>query len=250
VQHDTTSTSTRRFARWSTRLLIAGTVSATAIVGLGAGSANAVPFTGTGCAQVHVITARASNEAPGEGISGALVDQIVNTSAQTVSRASVNYPATLSNYASSSSQGVSALKTQLSAQVQACPTQKIVLVGYSQGAHVIGDVLGGGAGGSLGAETPPISTTIGDHVTAVIQFGDPRHMINQPYDVGTAIRNGVFPRSSTQLQQLLHYAPKIQAYCDRFDQFCDNSFSLQVHLTYLDRYQDDAAAFVLGKIGG
>lgn len=202
------------------------------------------------CSAVHIITARASTEAPGEGITGALVTQIINDSNQSISRAAVNYPATLSNYASSSSQGVAALTQQLTAQVQACPTQKIVLAGYSQGAHVILDVLGGGGGGSLGATTPPISSAIASHVVAAVSFGDPRHVVNQPFDLGTSTRNGRFPRNSTQLTVLRGFAPLIQAYCDRFDTFCDNSFSTQVHLTYLDRYQDDAAEFVLGKIGG
>ncbi len=215
-----------------------------------AGSAVAVPAPGGACAAVHVITARASNEQPGEGITGALVDQIVNTSKQTVSRAAVDYPATLNNYANSSAQGVSALKQQLTTEVQNCPTQKIVLAGYSQGAHVVLDVLGGGGGGALGATTPPISSTTASHVTAVATFGDPRHVVNQAFDLGTSTRNGIFPRLNTQLQVLSGFAGLIQAYCDANDTFCDSGFSIQVHLTYLDRYQNAAAQFVLSKIGG
>lgn len=215
-----------------------------------AAPAVAVPAPGGGCAAVHVITARASTEAPGEGITGALVTQIVNSSQQTVSRASVNYPATLNNYANSSAQGVTALKQQLTTQVQNCPNQKIVLAGYSQGAHVVLDVLGGGGGGSLGATTPPIAAAIASHVTAVATFGDPRHVVNQPFDLGTSTRNGLFPRSNTQLQVLRGFAGIIQAYCDRNDTFCDSGASTQVHLTYLNRYQNAAAQFVLGKIGG
>jgi len=204
----------------------------------------------TTCTAVGIITARASGEAAGEGITSALVDQIINTSTQTVSRASVSYPATLNNYASSSAQGVSALTTQLTAAVQNCPNQKIVLLGYSQGAHVILDVLGGGGGGSLGATTPPISSSISSHVVAVASFGDPRHVVNQAFDLGSSRRNGLFPRTAAQLQVLSGFAPKIEAFCDANDEFCDSGFSLNVHLTYLDRDQDAAAQFVLGKIGG
>lgn len=222
-----------------------------ALIAVGTTPAGAVPPPpGTGCAAVHVITARASTEPPGEGITGALVTQIVNSSAQTVSRASVNYPATLTNYASSSAQGVAALKTQLASRVQACPNQKIVLAGYSQGAHVVLDVLGGGGGGTLGPTTPPISSSIADHVVAVATFGDPRHVVNQPYNLGTSFRNGLFPRTSAQLQVLSGLAPRIHAWCDFNDTFCASGFSTTVHLTYLDRYQNAAASFVLGRIGG
>jgi hypothetical protein len=199
---------------------------------------------------VHIITARASTEPPGEGMTGALVTQIVNASRQTVSRASVNYPATLTNYASSSAQGVAALRTQLTNQVQACPGQRIVLAGYSQGGHVVLDVLGGGGGGTLGPTTPPISSAIADRVVAVVTFGEPRHVVGQPYNEGTSIRNGLFPRTSAQLQVLAGQAAKIRAWCDAFDTFCSSGFSTIVHLTYLDRYQNTAASFVLGRIGG
>jgi len=78
-----------------------------------ASPANAVAASGSGCAQVSIITARASTEAAGEGITGNLVTAIVNASTQTVSRASVSYPATLNNYNSSSLQGINAAKTQI-----------------------------------------------------------------------------------------------------------------------------------------
>lgn len=214
------------------------------------GAADTAAQPATTCAAVHIITARASTEAAGEGITGALVDQIINTSNQTITRAAVSYPATLNNYNSSSLQGIQALTQQLTTQVQNCPSQKIVLAGYSQGAHVVLDVLGGGQGGSLGTAVPPISSAISSHVTAVATFGDPRHVPNQAFDLGTSTRNGRFPRSSAQLQVLSGFASRISAWCDRNDTFCDNGFSTQVHLTYLNRYQDAAASFVLGKIGG
>lgn len=212
--------------------------------------ASAAPARGAGCADVHVITARASTERPGEGITGALVTQIVNASDQSVSRASVDYPATLTNYASSSARGVSALTAQLTRQVQQCPDQKIVLAGYSQGAHVVLDVLGGGGGRGLGATTAPISSAVASHVTAVATFGDPRHVVDQPFDLGTSNRDGLFPRSAAQLRVLAGFADRIQAYCDSRDTFCDSGASTTVHLTYLNRYRDDATEFVLDKIGG
>lgn len=221
-----------------------------ACVGPGDSDADVTSQAATTCANVAIITARASTEAPGEGITGALVTQIINSSKQTISRASVNYPATLNNYNSSSLQGIQALTSQLTAEVQNCPSEKIVLLGYSQGAHVVLDVLGGGQGGSLGTAVPPISSSISSHVVAVATFGDPRHVPGQAFDLGTSRRNGLFPRSSTQLGVLSGFASKIEAFCDTNDQFCDSGFSTQVHLTYLDRDQNAAAQFVLGKIGG
>jgi len=227
-------------------VVAASGLAAVAIVASNQASATA----GADCADVHVITARGSTEAPGEGSTGALVTQIVDASDQTVSRAAVDYPATLTNYARSSAEGVSALTTQLTRQVGQCPDQEIVLTGFSQGAHVVLDVLGGGGGGVLGSATPPISASIASHVTAVATFGDPRHVVDQPFDVGTSTRDGLFPRSAAQLRTLAGFADRIQAFCDSGDTFCDKGLSIAVHSTYLDRHQDDAAAFVLDKVGG
>ena len=200
------------------------------------------------CSAVHVITARASNETPGEGRTSALVDQIVAQSKEAVTRSAVAYPATLTGYANSSAAGVTALKAQLTAQAQACPDQKIILAGYSQGAHVVLDVLGGGGGGALGELTDPLDSAIADHVSAVVTFADPRHVINQAFDKGTSQRNGKYPRTDAQLQVLSGFAAKIEAFCDTDDLYCDSGSSLTVHVTYLARYQQTALDFVLGRL--
>ena len=244
------STSKTRRRVWRAAVAAVGFVGFLGATAAIAAPASAVASSG-GCAQVSIITARASTEAAGEGITGALVTQVVNSSTQTVSRASVSYPASLTNYASSSLQGINALKSQLTSLVNSCPNTKVVLFGYSQGAHVVGDVLGGGQGGSLGATTAPVAANISSHVTAIVTFGDPRHVVNGPqFNVGTSRTNGLFPRSSAQVNALNAFASKFQAYCDANDEFCSSGLSLNVHLTYLNRYQNAAASFVLGKIGG
>ena len=94
-----------------------------------------------------VLAACASTEAPGEGVIASLVDRIQASVNAGVTESSVDYPATLNNYASSAAQGDTAIKAQLTALVNQCPSMKIVIVGYSQGAQLVGDVLAGGGTG-------------------------------------------------------------------------------------------------------
>jgi hypothetical protein len=87
----------------------------------------------SGCADVLIITARASLDFPGEGIIGSLAASIQLNSNQTVSRIAVDYPAALYPYTLSVASGVSAMIANLQAAVDACSDQKIVLLGYSEG---------------------------------------------------------------------------------------------------------------------
>src|SRR5215475_15315204 len=190
--------------------------------------ARAVPAPSSGCAAVNIITARASTEAPGEGITGSLVTQIVNNSTQTVSHEAVVYPATLTNYTSSESQGVTNAEQELTTAVQNCPNQKEVLLGYSQGAQVSLDVIAGNS--EVGGTVAAVSTSISSHVVAIANFGDPGHVVSQPWDLGTATLNGLFPRSTSQIQRLSAFGgSKIASWCDSGDPYCASGASLNVH---------------------
>jgi len=83
------------------------------------------------CAPIHIIAARASTEDPGAGVIGSLATFIQNDRPGTTLE-TVDYPATLTDYAASSASGTAALKIQLIAYVNACPNSKVVLLGYSQ----------------------------------------------------------------------------------------------------------------------
>lgn len=243
---------THRSTHRLTRLAATGAVAATATLAVtaatGATAALAVPAPTSPCAAVHVLAARASTEPPGAGIIGSLVSQIQGAVSATVSTSSVDYPALLFPYDFSTTQGDAAIAQELTAQVRQCPDQQIVLVGYSQGAQLVGDVLAGGGGAvGLGPATPGVSSSISSHVVAVIQMGDPRHMPNLPFDRGTAPgATGLFPRAANQ--SLAPFGDLIQSYCDIGDPFCAGGANLGAHLDYTTRYDDDATAFVLGRL--
>jgi acetylxylan esterase len=104
----------------------------------------------------------------------------------------IDYPALLSPYNISSYNGTQTTTTQLMNYVDKCNKARVVLLGYSQGAHVVGDVMcGGGESTSLGPNTPPIAQKYQDKVVAVIQMGDPRHLPMKPFDIGSSMKPGV-----------------------------------------------------------
>jgi hypothetical protein len=80
---------------------------------------------------IHMIVARASTEAPGEGIIGAVATMVKNAVPGSDSEAVV-YPATLTSYTSSEASGVAAMTALIQAYVARCPSSKIALLGYSQ----------------------------------------------------------------------------------------------------------------------
>jgi acetylxylan esterase len=160
----------------------------------------------------------------------------------------VVYPATLTNYSSSVAHGDSAIKSQIAADVANCPDEQFVLVGYSQGAQVVGDALGGGGSGNLGTPaTPGVPSSTAARILAVIQMGDPRRVPGFSFDVGTAPgATGLFPRPASET--LAPFAAKIQSYCDTGDPFCARGANLGAHLNYTQKYNNAASAFVTQRL--
>jgi len=235
------------FTARRTGLVLVITALAVGLMATMTAPAGAVSQSGTGCAPASVLAARASTERQGEGTIASLVDDIQNSVNAGVTESAVVYPATLNNYANSAAQGDSAMKSELQTMVNNCPNEKIVIVGYSQGAQLVGDVLGGGGGGSLGTATPPAPASVTSHIVAAIQFGDPRHLPNKSYNKGTATgATGLFPRGANQ--SIDGFASILQSYCDTGDPFCASGNNLNAHLIYDQKYDTQAAAFVKGKL--
>jgi hypothetical protein len=147
--------------------------------------------TSTECSAVHVIVDRATGEPPSQGVIGTLATLIALRVPDTTVEW-VNYPAVLVPYDQSTATGIEMTKARVQDYADSCPVAKIILLGYSQGAQVVGDVLCGGGGAfGLGPLTDPLEDEYLRRVAAVVQMGDPRFVANQAWNAGTSKTNGV-----------------------------------------------------------
>ncbi|KAI1139274.1 carbohydrate esterase family 5 protein [Hypoxylon sp. FL0543] len=213
------------------------------------------------CAEVHVFLSRGHGE-PYPGRQGKLVQAICS------GRASCDYEdivfdnALRTEYCGAVEAGRRAGVAQITAYSKRCPHAKLVVSGYSQGAQVLGDILGGGGGVFLqGCTTPTVpgldpKTAPGNKIAAALLFGDIRHTANQPYNTLTgASINGLFPRSGQQLAGLHNYAGVLRDWCQDDDPICafgggTRIYNVQHHLDYFDVYSGSAAEWVRSKLDG
>lgn len=137
-----------------------------------------------------------------------MVQSIVNAHTGATSEAIV-YPACGGqsscggvSYANSVTQGTAAVVTAVSNLAKQCPSTKIVLVGYSQGAEIFDAALCGASGGGGSIDSY--------NIKAAIFMGDPRFKAGAPYNVGTCTAGGFDQRSGS----CGSYNSKIKSYCD------------------------------------
>ncbi|MCX4092631.1 cutinase family protein [Nocardia sp. alder85J] len=129
------------------------------------------------CAAVEVVVARGTQEpgylgsAVGDPLFAALRERLPVD----VDGYRVNYPADLTDPASVGD-GSADLVAHMVSQAAACPAQRFVLAGYSQGAAVVHTALGTGLTDDIpGAVRLP--GELGARVTAVLLFGDPMRLV-------------------------------------------------------------------------
>lgn len=133
------------------------------------------------CSDVTVVFARGTGEPPGIGRVGqAFVDALrPQLGARTLSSYGVNYPASYDFVlATDGAADASAFVRNIA---QSCPSTRIVLGGFSQGAAVV-DMLAGvpPLGNRLGALGPMLPDTAISKVAAVAVFGNPAAKFGNP----------------------------------------------------------------------
>ncbi|KPM36473.1 hypothetical protein AK830_g10086 [Neonectria ditissima] len=191
---------------------------------------------------VHIIVARASLEAPGPGIMGAVAEKIINRMPGS-DIVAVDYPALLDPYVPSQTAGVANMTKMVQEYAEECPRTNMVLMGYSQGAHVTADVLCGASEANF-PTTKPQCSSITDKIAAVVLMGDPSFTAGQPYNLGTSKGSGIFPRQNPAGCNFVHN--KMISICDAGDLFCEaGSDDLAVHMSYVANWGDLAADYVV-----
>ncbi|TEA19415.1 Acetylxylan esterase 2 [Colletotrichum sidae] len=207
------------------------------------------------CRDVHVFLARGNNE-PYPGRQGKLAAAIC-AGLDGCDYEDIRFWNPLeAPYCRSVEEGAANGTAQVAAYNARCPDAKLVLSGYSQGGHVVGDMLGGGGGtffqdcrqkGNAGLDA---SKAPGNKISAVLIFGDVRHTANQAYNyLSGAGAGGLFPRPADQLAGMAQYADVLRSYCVDSDPICAGGDTSANHLNYFDIYSTDAGKWVQELVG-
>lgn len=216
---------------------------ALALIGVAAGPAATANAADDSCAAVEVVFARGTFEAPGVGATGqSFVDALsARLPGKTVGAYGVNYPASL-NFGQAVD-GVADAANKIQAISAECPSTKIVLGGYSQGAAVAGYTTSSTvpAGIALPASiSGPLPASVASHVAAVALFGTP-----DDWFLGLADRSAP-PITIGDL-----YGGKTIQLCATGDPVCyPGGLDRSAHSTYKSNgMADQAADFVVSKLG-
>ncbi|KAJ7157426.1 putative acetyl xylan esterase [Mycena filopes] len=205
------------------------------------------------CPNVHIFGARETTAPPGYGTAGSVVSSIISAFPGATGEV-INYPACGgqsscggASYASSATQGVAAVASQVNAFNTKCPNSVLVLVGYSQGGQIMDDAYCGGGDTNEGITNTaiPISAAAQKKIAAAILMGDPRHIPGLSFNVGTCQASGFAPRPAGFQ---CPYASNIQSYCDAADPYCCNGSDANTHQGYAVEYGSVALTFVKNKV--
>jgi trehalose dimycolate hydrolase len=135
------------------------------------------------CSDVAVVFARGTDDTPGLGRVGQAFSDALNTQigGRSLTTYAVNYPASYDFLAAAD--GAADATNYISALAQQCPSTRIVLGGYSQGAAVVDMLAGvpplGNKIGDIGS-APPLPGSLVSNIAAVAVFGNPAAKFSNP----------------------------------------------------------------------
>lgn len=162
--------------RMTHALVLTAFALAAMIMGVLAGPTASANAADDSCANVELVFARGTLEAPGVGATGQAFVDALNSRlpGKTVDVYAVNYPASLDF--GRAADGIVDASNRIRSIAASCPDTKIVLGGYSQGAAVAGYTTASSvpAGFALPAGiSGPMPPAVASHVAAVVLFGTP-----------------------------------------------------------------------------
>jgi cutinase-like protein len=195
------------------------------------------------CSNVEVVFARGTNEAPGVGLTGqAFVDALTaRLPGKSVDVYGVNYPASL-NFGQAVD-GVADASNRIESIAASCPSTKIVVGGYSQGAAVAAYTTADAvpAGFDLPAGIAVMPPSVASHVSSVVLFGTP-----DPWFMG------LLARSAPPITIGQAYTAKTTQLCATGDPVCfPGGLDRSAHSSYrFNGMTDQAADFAASKLGG
>ncbi|WP_101946671.1 cutinase family protein [Mycobacterium sp. 3519A] len=201
-------------------ICLLGVLAATAIA-LPVSASNAAP-----CPDVEIVFARGTTEPAGPGgIGGAFIDSLrTQLTGRSVGVYAVDYPASR-DFDTSTPAGARDASAHIQSMAAACPSTRLVLGGYSQGAGVI-DL-------ATGALPPQVA----DHVAAAALFGAPRSAFADQLSPGPL--PGIGPL----------FAEKTIDLCVANDPICSDGWDWGAHSAYIQTGMvNQAATFAANRI--
>ncbi|CDO88982.1 cutinase [Mycobacterium triplex] len=199
-----------------------------------------VPWAGAEpCPDAQVVFARGTGEPEGIGPTGqAFVDNLRGREAgKSIDVYAVNYPA--SNEWDTGLDGIRDAGAHVVSMAGSCPTTKMVLGGFSQGAAVMGFVTSDAVPAGVDPATvpKPLAPEIADHVAAVVLFGTPNvramnFLGEPPLVIGPT------------------YQAKTIKVCANEDPVCSDGMNFAAHNTYADDATmiDKGASFAASRL--
>lgn len=201
------------------------------------------------CTPYLAITARGTGEPTRGQLLSPVARAISEARPGSVQTVDIDYPAD-TDVKAGGTLGVRWLIDTLNLQAEECPEQYFIVLGYSQGALIVGDALSEPDVRLVGAAAGELSPDAADRILAIVLYGDPRFLGSEPYNSGTfdERRNGILPRPAGSLSE---FADRLRDYCLGRDFICQSSLDLdeQGHIGYYDNgMQQDGAAFVITRL--
>jgi Cutinase len=219
------------------------------------------------CPSLKMLVVTGSGEHSGLGHTlGSVVSDVYAQDTNNASAERIEYPAieiklpTIVEYNWSVGLGVNALTVRINSFLSECHSTPLFLLGYSQGAQVVGDVY-----------LHRLSDAARARVTGIVLLGDPEFWggQNAPVDVGSydpalnGISTTIYPNAPIHVWSRAD-AAKVRSYCITQDPVCNYTLKNAVgcffsctHVQYAETflipfttYTDHAAKFILSRWAG